>query len=223
MADDEHKADEVMREILTQVGGQEALTAMLKAGGGYEGLMALHDLFLGTDEGEDAVKRLAEQPGGHDALQALLTTSASPRKKHAGGARAAPHDPAKRNTALINREREASRIARENDQYAARMNEKSQTRPFLTMNTQFDELRQQPHSCAVNRQRESSRIERENVKLAQRLAKPTRHELAPPRPPKGRSGSVPPGWSRGVGGRLLPPPKQRWGTQKAYDAGEMKF
>jgi hypothetical protein len=75
----------------------------------------------------------------------------------------------------------------------------------------------------VNRQRETSRIERENVKLAQRLAKPTRKELAPPRPPKGRSGSVPLGWSRGVGGRLLPPPKQRWGTQPAYDAGEMKF
>jgi len=72
----------------------------------------------------------------------------------------------KRNTALINREKEASRIARENDQIAMRMHDNSHTRPFLTVNTQFDELRQLPHSCAVNRQRETSRIERENVKLA---------------------------------------------------------
>jgi hypothetical protein len=220
---DEQKADAVMREILSQVGGQEALTAMLKAGGGYEGLMALHELFHGDGDGDGVVERLSEQPGGHAALQALVNTPSSPRQKRGGGARAGPQDVAKRNTALIQREREASRIARENDQNAVRMNEKSMARPFLTVNKEFDELRQQPHSCAVNRQRETSRIERENVKLAQRLAKPTRHELAPPRPPKGRSGSVPVGWSRGVGGRLLPPPKQRWGKQPSYDAGEMKF
>lgn len=203
--------------------------ALLKNGGGYDGLMALHDLFLGGEESEDAVGRLSQQPGGQAALQALVSTPASPRQKRGGGGGARPAVQlqdvgGKRNTALINREKEASRIARENDQIAMRMHDNSHTRPFLTVNTQFDELRQLPHSCAVNRQRETSRIERENVKLAARLAKPTRHELAPPRPKaKARSGSVPLGWSRGVGGRLLPPPKQRWGTQPTYDAGEMKF
>jgi len=40
--------------------------------------------------------------------------------------------------------------------------------------------------------------------------------------PPGRLGGgpgLPPGWTRGLGGRMLPPPELRWGSSK-YDAGE---
>jgi hypothetical protein len=214
----EDSTDAVMQSILTEAGGEEALTALLKAGGGYEAMMALHSLFNGG--GEDAVEQLVSQPGGQVALEALLATPASPRGRQPVAGRG------KRNTAQINREKEAERINRENGMIASRLIENS--KPSLTVNTTFDDLRQRAHSCAVNRQREGSRIARENQRLAHRLAKPTRVALAPNAKPKpkasaARTGSVPTGWSRGVGGRLLPPPKQRWGNRPTYDAGEMQF
>jgi hypothetical protein len=208
-----------MQSILAEAGGEEALTALLQAGGGYDAMMALHNLFSGG--GEAAVEALVNQPGGQVALEALLATPASPRgrQKDVGAARGKGGS---KNTGQINRDKEAERINRENGLIASRLVDNS--KPFLTVNTQFDELRQRSHSCAVNRQREGSRIARENQRLAQRLAKPTRVALAPNAPKqKPRSGSVPTGWSRGVGGRLLPPPKQRWGNRPTYDAGEMQF
>lgn len=67
-------------------------------------------------------------------------------------------------------------------------------------------------SHGVNRRMEASRVDSENLKMADRLEN-VRGGMA-----VGKKKDIPVGWTRGIGGRLLPPPKQRWG--KKYDAGE---
>lgn len=72
-------------------------------------------------------------------------------------------------------------------------------------------------SRSVNRRVEARRVDSENLKIADRLESIRIKSQCPAR--KGRdTKEVPPGWTRGVGGRLLPPPKLRWG--KRYDAGD---
>lgn len=70
------------------------------------------------------------------------------------------------------------------------------------------------NSNAINRRKKESQIAQENMGIAARIVgtRATR--------PKGQDQKLPPGWTRGIGGRLLPPPKQRWGQGASYDAGD---
>ncbi|CAD7935809.1 unnamed protein product [Amoebophrya sp. A25] len=54
---------------------------------------------------------------------------------------------------------------------------------------------------------------------ARRASNSTRNPHAVPGSVVGPKGGIPKGWTRGIGGQLLPPPKMRWGAQKQYDAG----
>eukprot|EP00931_Biecheleriopsis_adriatica_P116175 TRINITY_DN91853_c0_g1_i1.p1 TRINITY_DN91853_c0_g1~~TRINITY_DN91853_c0_g1_i1.p1 ORF type:complete len:176 (+),score=24.98 TRINITY_DN91853_c0_g1_i1:63-590(+) len=78
-------------------------------------------------------------------------------------------------------------------------------------------------SHSINRRRFQERVQKENAGIASRLVAQAsgRGSVDSPRRPKprGQDRSLPPGWTRGVGGRKLPPPKQRW-SSRTYDAGE---
>eukprot|EP00397_Hematodinium_sp_SG-2012_P054325 GEMP01065418.1.p1 GENE.GEMP01065418.1~~GEMP01065418.1.p1 ORF type:complete len:172 (+),score=32.75 GEMP01065418.1:118-633(+) len=69
-------------------------------------------------------------------------------------------------------------------------------------------------SQTVNRRQEARRVDSENLKLADRLENVRGSKIMCQK----RGQDIPSGWTRGVGGRLLPPPKLRWG--KRYDAGD---
>ncbi|CAD7972336.1 unnamed protein product [Amoebophrya sp. A120] len=96
-------------------------------------------------------------------------------------------------------------------------------------------------SVAINRQREEQRVHQENVKIVERLERarglqgnanrtrggaPSQQQQLTSGAGVSSTGSavkhkkLPPGWTRGVGGQMLPPPKQRWGTKQKYDAGD---
>lgn len=93
-------------------------------------------------------------------------------------------------------------------------------------------------SFAINKQREERRVHQENLKLVERLEKArgtpgaegarasangkanlTGGSSAGGARATTRKSGIPPGWTRGIGGQLMPPPKLRWGNQK-YDAGD---
>lgn len=76
-------------------------------------------------------------------------------------------------------------------------------------------------SHAINRRKAEERIAQENMGIAARIvgcsgSATTRGASRP----KGQDPKLPSGWTRGIGGRLLPPPKQRWGAKPSYDAGD---
>ncbi|CAE8732993.1 unnamed protein product [Polarella glacialis] len=70
-------------------------------------------------------------------------------------------------------------------------------------------------SQAINRKRFAQRVAKENAGIATRLSQPGARRIRG----KGEDQSLPPGWSRGLGGRMMPPPSQRW-TSKPFDAGD---
>lgn len=72
-------------------------------------------------------------------------------------------------------------------------------------------------SRSVNQRHEARRVDSENLKMADRLENIRVKSTCPAKKSRDLK-DIPPGWTRGVGGRLLPPPKLRWG--KKYDAGE---
>lgn len=71
-------------------------------------------------------------------------------------------------------------------------------------------------SHGINRMKFEQKIAEENAGIAQRILAQDKSGRSKPR---GQDPRLPAGWTRGVGGRLLPPVKQRWGTKK-FDAGE---
>eukprot|EP00930_Biecheleria_cincta_P082859 TRINITY_DN72501_c0_g1_i1.p1 TRINITY_DN72501_c0_g1~~TRINITY_DN72501_c0_g1_i1.p1 ORF type:complete len:178 (+),score=40.24 TRINITY_DN72501_c0_g1_i1:48-581(+) len=77
-------------------------------------------------------------------------------------------------------------------------------------------------SSEINRRRQAEKVVQENQRIISRITEQSGFKSgAASRASSSRRSSdrsLPPGWTRGVGGRAMPPPKQRWG--KSYDAGE---
>lgn len=74
-------------------------------------------------------------------------------------------------------------------------------------------------SHAINRRKRENQIAQENMGIAARIVAKAGNNARPARP-RGQDQKLPPGWTRGIGGRLLPPPKQRWGQGPSFDAGD---
>jgi len=78
-------------------------------------------------------------------------------------------------------------------------------------------------SRSVNRRTEAQRVEHENMKMVGRLENihSGNSKQGTAKVPRGqlKDKNVPIGWTRGIGGRLLPPTKMRWKNSQ-YDAGD---
>merc|ERR1719356_1744499 len=68
-------------------------------------------------------------------------------------------------------------------------------------------------SYGINRKKFVQKTQHENMGIAIRLERARSCGQGP------QQKAVPAGWTRGVGGRLMPPPKMRWGEGPKYDAG----
>lgn len=115
----------------------------------------------------------------------------------------------------INRRKADQKIHQENAGIAVRLaGSKSCILPPLNLRPGGQESSQ-----AINRRKFAEKVQRENASLVSRIEQPGRtRSLGPPRA-VGES-KLPPGWTRGIGGRAMPPPKLRWGTKPKFDAGD---
>lgn len=84
---------------------------------------------------------------------------------------------------------------------------------------QSDRAGPRESSHSINRRRLDQQIQRENAGIAMRISE-RRLVSCGPGPKKAGDQAVPAGWTRGVGGRLMPPPRLRWGERPSYNAGE---
>lgn len=114
-------------------------------------------------------------------------------------------------TGIINRRRFDQRVQQENHGIAARLAERARS------GGPGAEERDWPKesSVSINRRVRAQSIERENLGIAHRLQERARSSGPVDRSAEAR---LPPGWTRGVGGRPMPPPRLRWGPK--HDAGD---
>jgi hypothetical protein len=77
----------------------------------------------------------------------------------------------------------------------------------------------QESSQAINRRRFHQKTQRENASLLNRIETAGRSKSWGPTRKVGDP-EMPKGWTRGIGGRMMPPPKLRWGAAPKYDAGD---
>jgi len=94
------------------------------------------------------------------------------------------------------------------------VNQRSAARSSYGQSALAPRARVSESSNTINRRRFNEKVAQENQGIACRLSS-TGDRLRP----RGQDHSMPPGYSRGVGGRVLPPPKLRWGSKK-FDAGD---
>jgi len=76
----------------------------------------------------------------------------------------------------------------------------------------------QESSQSINRRRMQEKVLNENARLVTRIEQPGRTRSLGSSRQVGDS-ALPPGWTRGIGGRAMPPPKLRWGSKPKFDAG----
>lgn len=122
----------------------------------------------------------------------------------------------------INRRKLEEKVLRDNQGIAARLAaSKSCILPPLGSGRNG----QQESSNQINRRRMAEKVQRENAGLLSRIEQPGRARSWGPSTVARKAGEseLPKGWTRGIGGRAMPPPKMRWGTSPKYDAGEMAF
>lgn len=126
--------------------------------------------------------------------------------------------PSRESSQGINRRRLDQQVQKENAGFAARLaGSKSCILPPVSQRPG-----QQESSQSINRRKFAEKVQRENATIVARIEQPHRSKSwAPPR--MVGEAELPKGWSRGIGGRAMPPPKLRWGAKPKYDAGEMCF
>lgn len=114
----------------------------------------------------------------------------------------------------INRRKYDIKVRQENAGIAVRLaGSKSCILPPLNLNAG------QESSQSINRRKFAEKVQRENASLVTRIEQPSRVRSLGPAQGAGEA-RLPKGWTRGIGGRAMPPPKLRWGTKPKFDAGD---
>merc|ERR1711920_388311 len=115
-----------------------------------------------------------------------------------------------------NRRKFEEKVHNENAGIAARLADaKSCVLPHVSQRTSGV----QESSQAINRRKFHQKTQRENAGLLSRIENAGRSKSWGPTRSVGDP-QMPKGWTRGIGGRMMPPPKLRWGANPKYDAGE---
>lgn len=124
--------------------------------------------------------------------------------------------PAHESSQGINRRRLEDKVRQENMGIATRLaGSKSCILPPLSQRPG----QHQESSVSINRRKFDEKVQRENASLVARIERPSRASSCGP-PRKVGDPELPKGWTRGIGGRAMPPPKLRWGSGRKYDAGD---
>eukprot|EP00928_Gymnodinium_smaydae_P005476 TRINITY_DN11862_c0_g1_i1.p1 TRINITY_DN11862_c0_g1~~TRINITY_DN11862_c0_g1_i1.p1 ORF type:complete len:226 (+),score=56.30 TRINITY_DN11862_c0_g1_i1:63-740(+) len=124
----------------------------------------------------------------------------------------------KESSSSINRKRFEQLVQVENASNARRMTERARSSSLVRAGAS-SAASSRESSQSINRRRFQERLRQENAGIASRLDRASSCDRVPKLQQQGGASKLPAGWTRGVGGRAMPPPKLRWGQGPSYDAG----
>lgn len=122
----------------------------------------------------------------------------------------------RQSTQMINRRKSDEKVRQENANIASRL---AGSKSCILPPVALPRTDQQESSQSINRRKFAEKVQRENAHLVSRIEQPARAKSWGPPRRIGES-ELPRGWTRGIGGRAMPPPKMRWGAAPKYDAGD---